>query len=313
MVSLVVILCLLTASVTTLRAEDAIKLRYGGKKGDRFHYHTVVEFEQTQSINGQEFKTKNWQEDYSTYTLKKIAEDGNLHIESKNERLKIEGDFGPAGRYAFDSRSDERDTTSQLGGSLTPLYERLSGATLLFEITPRGNVKKVTGYEELVADVLKDNPIAAQFSGGGSNKAAKTGFQDQFVIFKAEAVKPGDAWEEPYELELPKLGTFKGKRVYTFIGPDKVGKTATLEISVNIDLTGEVSIDQGEAKVTGTFKTDGSSGTAQFDPVTGRVVLLEAEQSLSGNLSVEAGGNTIPLSFDQTVTTKRKLLDKLPE
>ncbi len=161
------------------------------------------------------------------------------------------------------------------------------------ELTPLGKVEKVTGYADLVKDVLKDNPIANQFAGGGSDKAALTGFQDQYVIFQDKAIKPGDTLESPYKIELAqKIGEFDGKRIYTFGAPDKVGETPTLKISITVELSGELDIDTGQSQVSGDIELDDLSGTIQFDPVDGRIVTLESEQTMSGDLTVEVAGET---------------------
>src|SRR3990170_4414408 len=103
----------------------------------------------------------------------------------------------------------------------------MSGSAVELVVTPLGEVKEVKGFAELFADLLKDNPIAVQFVGGGSNEAAK----------------PGDFWEVPFEIDLPKLGKFKGKRVYRYEGPDKVGDRTTAKIDVATELAGDLDID----------------------------------------------------------------------
>ncbi len=310
--SVTTIVALLALSGTTY-AQEAVQLRYKAKEGDKTIYKSVVSLDQTQTIMGNELKNKNRQVDYTTYTVKKVAKDGTIAFETKNERLKVDASFGMAGNYKFDSQSDERDSASLLGAALTPLYERLSGAVLTLDVSPLGKVKKLKGYEELVKDVLKGNAIAQQFAGGGTDAAALSGFQDSFAILKSGAVKPGDSWEEPYKLKLPKMGEFEGKRIYTYEAADKVGSTPTIKLSVTLELSGELDIDAGDAKVSGMFELDDSSGTIQFDPAAGRLVSLEVEQSFSGDLMVEAGGNTIPIEFEQTIKHSRKLVDKIPE
>jgi len=297
----------------TLRADEAIQLRYKGQVGDKTIYQSALEQLTSQTVMGQELETKFKQTDVTLYTTKAVEEDGGLKFESENKTLKVEGDFGVQGNYVFDSSADDNDSSSLIGGAVTPLFERMSGAILQLELSPLGKVKKVTGYKELVADILKGNPIASQFAGGGSDEAALTGFQDSFVIFKEEAVKPGDSWEIPYEIKLPQVGKLKGKRTYTFVGSDTVGKIPTLKIKIDLDLSGKLDIDSDEAKISGEIEVDSYSGTVQFDPKAGVILTMETEQTLSGDLSVEAGGQTIPVGLEQTIKTKRTKLDKLPE
>ncbi len=311
----IALLCAATivAVPCVLRADDAVQLRYKAKEGDRSIYEATLSTLVKQSVNGLDIDTKFEQTDVTTYVVKKIGDDGTIQLESRNERLKVEGDFGGGASYKFDSQSEDNDDASEIGAAVPPVYERLSGAILGLELSPVGKVKKVTGYTELLKDVLEGNPLGQRFAGGGTDAAAQSGFQDLFVIFKKEAVKPGDSWEEPYKIEVPQLGEFKGKRKYTFVGPDKVGETPTLKITIDVDLSGDLDIDMGAAKVTGTFETDSASGTVQFDPVTGRILTMTSEQTYSGDLTVTAGGNTTPVGFEQTLKINRKLIDKIPE
>lgn len=307
---LLVLAC--AAIPATARADDAVTLKYKLAKGDSAIYRSTTELKQTQMIMNLKIENTMKTDDVSRRTVDDVAADGKVQLTSKNERLKVAGNFGAAGKFEFDSKSAERDKGSLLGGALTPLYERLSGAQIQLVISPLGNVAEVKGYKELVADVIKDNPIAEQF-GAGSEEAAKIAFQEQFVVFSDKPVKPGDKWEVPYDLEFPKLGKAKGKVQYVYEGPDKVGERKTARIGVTNDLSFELNVDMAGTKVTGTISTSSSSGTIQFDLEAGRIVSAKKEYTMSGNLSVDAGGMIIPVQNEQTQTIGLELLEKLPE
>src|SRR5262249_44713709 len=155
------------------------------------------------------------------------------HFTEKAEWLKVKADFGPGGSYAFDSKSNERDKSSQIGAALTPVFERMSGAAIHVVMTPEGEVKEVKGFTDLFRDLVENNALAAQFVGGGTDAAAKQNIQEQVPQFSEKPLKPGDSWEVPAELDLPKIGKVKGKRTYRYIGPDKVGERATVKIEVS--------------------------------------------------------------------------------
>jgi hypothetical protein len=175
-----------------------------------------------------------------------------------------------------------------------------------------GNVTEVKGYSELIADLLKDNPLAAQF-GGGDNATATVGEQEAFVILSDKPVSVGDEWTVPFDLDLAKLGKVKGKVTYRYEGPDKVGDRKTVRIAMTTELTLEMNIDQGGAKVTGTLTASNATGTVQFDPEAGRVVSVKRSVSIGGMLSVDVGGMTIPVDNQQEQTNSYELIEKLPE
>lgn len=293
------------------QAEEPVLLAYKVAKGETSYYRVGGEVKQTQSIMNMKLNNSFNQETVMSRVADNVDADGNATFKLKAERRKFTSEFGAAGKYEFDSKSTERDTGSVVGGELTPLFERLTGSEYQVIVNPRGRVTEVKGFAELVADIVKDKPIAAQF-GAGDNKAAVMNEQDTFVVLSDKPVKPGDKWENAFELELPKTGKFKSKTTYTYEGPDKVGIVTTARIGVTSDLTFELDIDQAGAKITGTLTTNNSSGTVQFDPVAGRVVSIKRSLSLSGQMSADVGGMTIPIDNQQEQTSTFELLEKLP-
>ncbi len=173
-------------------------------------------------------------------------------------------------------------------------------------------------HAELIADVIKDNFKGAVCGGGnGGNAAAKLTEQESFIILSDQPVKPGDQWESQFDVDLPVPGQSRKARTVTYVyeGNDKVGVNAKqCCIGVTTDLTFELSLEAGGAKVTGTISTSKSSGTVQFDPDAGRVVSSKRSLSTTGQLTVEAGGKTFTVDTQQEHRRPAsEWLDKLPE
>src|SRR5207249_1356788 len=82
-----------------------------------------------------------------------VDDKGRATFKTKNERRKFKSDFADLGKYEFDSTSTERDTSSQLGGAVTPLLERLTGSNYDVKVSSRGEVVEVKGLAESVADI----------------------------------------------------------------------------------------------------------------------------------------------------------------
>jgi hypothetical protein len=252
-------------------------------------------------------------EQWVVRTVDGVDDQGNIHLTSETKRLKVDAVFGPLGKYTFDSESDDRDTASALGAAATPVFERLSGAMLKAVLSPKGKVTKVEGYKELLADVLKDNPLAGQFAGGGSDEAAVLETQQQFLELPDKPVSPGDTWETSYEIKLPSLGTFKAKTKYRYVGPDKVDERTTAKIQATTDMTVDIDLKTDMAEATGKLSTTMSSATIQFDVERGRVLSIDDNFGLEGSMTVTAGGNMIDIQQKQTQKISVRLLDKLPE
>ncbi|MFN0054703.1 MAG: DUF6263 family protein [Planctomycetales bacterium] len=304
-----------TALLASGQGAEPTLLKYKYAKGDKRYYKNVQTMKQSQTlnVNGMAIKQENSMNNEAilAHEVAEIGADGIALFKTKATRRKMTADFGLAGKFEFDSQSSERDTSSQLGQSMTPLLERLTGSEYQIAVNPQGKVTEVKGYAELVADLLKDNPFGAQF-GGGDNKTAVTNEQEAFVILSDKPVKPGDKWEVPVDVELATLGRVKGKLTFNFEGFDKVRDVPTVRIGVTNDMSIELNLDQGGTKVSGTITTNNSSGTVQFDPAAGRVLLSKSTLTMGGQLTVEAGGMTIPVDNQQEQTNSYELLDKLP-
>lgn len=299
-------------SAAGARADEPVLLRYKETKGQTRYYKNVQEMKQKQTIANMKLENSFNQEAIVVRTVEDVSSAGLTTFKVKADRRKVKAEFGPLGKFEFDSKSSERDTSSQIGSAMTPILERITGSEFEIVINPQGQVTEVKGYAEMIADLVKDNPFGAQF-GGGDNNAAKNAEQDAFVILSDKPVKPGDKWETPFEVPLATLGTVKGKTTCTFEGYDKVGDRKTVRIGVTTDVSIDLKLDQGGMKVTGTLSSNNSEGTVQFDPEAGCVVSARRGFSLSGQLTVEAGGMIIPVDNQQDHVYELTLLEKLPE
>lgn len=308
----IAVLVVVSSSFARAQAEEPVLLAYKVARGETSYYRVGNDMKQAQSIMGMKLNNAFTQEAVVSRVADVIDADGNVTFKLKTERRKVTAEFGALGKYEFDSKSTERDTGSTIGSDLTPLLERTTGSEYQVVVSPRGRVTEVKGFAELIADLVKDKPLAAQF-GAADNKAAVVNEQDAFIVLSDKPVKAGDKWESSFEVELPKTGKLKAKSTYTYEGPDKVGDLKTARIGVTTDLSFELDIDQGGAKITGTLTTSNSSGTVQFDPAAGRVVSIKRSLSLSGQMSVDVGGMTIPVDNQQEQTSSVEWLDKLPQ
>ena len=152
-----------------------------------------------------------------------------------------------------------------------------------------------------MAAVLKDNPLATQFTGGGTDKAIQMEYTEFFPVFSKKAVKPGDTWVVPFEISLAKLGTAKGQRFYKFVGMEKVKGRSVAKITYTYDLTFKLDLAMGGAKVTGELSMEKSSGTILFDRKTGRVVSDNEKLHVIGTMTLDINGMEFPAKLDLTI------------
>jgi len=304
----VLTLVILAAGVA---AQEGTLLRYQPSK-EPLIYRKTHTMKQTQNVMDMKIITDTKQTEVEVWSVG-VTDKKDLEIKAETKTLEVKAKIGPLGEYAFDSRKDDNDKGSALGAALTPLHERLANARPTYIVSDRGKIAKVEGLKELLDDVLKDNPLAKQFAAGGSEEAMKLGLTEYFPLLPEDRVSSGTRWEVPFEISLDKFGKAKGKRVYVCEGEATVGKRKTIKIRVATEMSFDLDLDVGEAKVTGKMSITDAKGTIHFDPKQGCVVSLNNEYTLSGDLNVTAGGMNIPVSSEQTQNLRLELLEKLPE
>lgn len=294
-------------------ADEPIVLRYKLEKGATYINRTKADNKTAQTIAGMNLDTAISQATVDVRVIDELDAEGTAKFTTKTERLKNTTKVPALGEFEFDSKKPDRDRSSTLGAELTPLYERMVGSDLHMEVTPRGVVKSFTGYSQLVADLIKDKPLAAQFAGGGSDNMAKLGAQGAWIVFPEKAVKPGDKWDNPFEMDLGGLGVIKGKEMVTFLSVETRDGHTVAKFSTTSDVSFDLKLDMGAAKVSGKVTTANSSGSAEFDITTGRMLKQTSELTLTGQLAVDVNNMSIPVQLTQTLSQEQTALDKLPE
>jgi hypothetical protein len=293
-------------------ADEPVLLRYKFAKGDTLIYRATHEERQHQTIADQKIETTTNSEAVTSQVVDEIDGDGNAILKTKTVSQKRKSDG--QNKFEFDSKSTERDTSSEIGAAATPVLERLTGSEYQVKVTPRGYVSEIKGFFEIIADLAKEKPSAPILAGViPDNEGQKVGEQEHFIIFSEKAVSPGDNWDYSYEVPLKGLGKVTGKSTYTYEGNDRVGDRKTVRIGVKSDLTIDFDMEILGVKLTGTMSSTNATGTAQFDAASGRIVSTKNTSTMTGPLKVEVGGMTFDLGNSQDDTRTVQLLDKIPE
>lgn len=306
-------LLLVLAGVAQAQAQDSYLLRYKLEKGKVQLVRQKSDLKVKQTVMGNDLDSTLTTSAFEQRDYGDVDTEGGARLKTKVVRMKGTGKFQGLGDLEFDSQKSDRDTSSLLGAALTPLYERLVGSELQAEVTSRGAVTSYTGYSQLVGDLVKNNPLTAQFAGGGSDAAAKLGFQGQWIVLPEKPIKAGENWENPFELDLGALGIVKGKESVTLVSVEKRDGHDIAKLSTTSDLSFDLKLDMNGTKVTGKMTTSNSTGSSEFDITAGKLLKQTSELTLSGQLTVEVNGMTIPIQQTQTISAEHELVDKLPE
>src|SRR5439155_5285759 len=95
-------------------ADEPVLLRFKFAKADKLLYKTAQEMKQTQNILNMKVETTISQDAVTSRVIDDIDSSGKATLKTKAERRKIKID-SVQGKYEFDSKSTERDTTSAIG------------------------------------------------------------------------------------------------------------------------------------------------------------------------------------------------------
>ena len=294
-----------------LSADEGVSFRYKPSEKEKILYQTTMTVAQTQTIGEQKIKTTMKQTSVDSWVYEKSDKQGNFQFRTETQQLKVKLKIDPVGEYQFDSKATEQDGGTVLSEALNPIYDRLATAALTVSISPRGKVTAVSGQKELVEDLLKDNPFAAQLAGGANDEAAKLKVAELFISFGDKPVKPGDTWETEFEVDMQGIGKSKGKRIYTYVGPDKVGDVATAKFTVTMDLSLDIDIKANGTQIKGQLAIDKSEGTIQFDAKKGRLISMKRSYTIGGDYTISAAnGASQAVDSTQTLTVERTLIEK---
>lgn len=307
----VVLTAMLTIS-QNLQAQDGRLLRYDFPQDEPVIYRTTTEMSQTMQVGGQSFENKVTQTEINTLSLVGMTEEKNFTLRHTNERLSVKAELGPAGNYNYDSESAELEKGTALSNALNPVYETLSGMEYEITLTPRGTVKDLKGYQETIKALTKDKPLAAQFTGGGSEQAQKESLAEIFFGLSEQPVAEDDTWEVPFSMDLPKIGKAKGKRIYKFLGPITADNPKVVRISVSLEVDFDFNLNSQGTIITGNLGVDSSQGEVRFDTEKGQVISASLEYTLSGEMNVETGDDKRKITIEQKQKRSTNRLSDLP-
>ncbi len=290
--SAVAVVCVLAG--LAVPAYGQTKLEWKLKEGDRFYLENASLLNQTIKTGGMEVKQDMDQTVVSLFTVKKRNADNSLLIEQKVEtvRLKTNGPVPPKAAQA------------------------LEGAVFTFTLTPRWEVTRFTGYDDLIKKLTNANPAAGkEVKKYLTEDLLKMTAQETFGFLPDKAVKKGDKWERKFIYPLGPLGTLTSTNKYTFEGTEKVDGKDADKIAVDMTMTYAPPKVEGTPALEikkGDLKVEGAKGTIYFDAAAGRLLRSEATIPAKGTMTFSYMGRDTEMELDQKQTIKNRVTDKNP-
>ena len=189
---------------------------------------------------------------------------------------------------------------------------RMKGATFTLDVSQRGRIVKLAGYDDFVALVAeKKDDIAAVVRQIWPEALLRQEFDDMLAVTPDLPVAVGARWTESGTMVLPPLGSFTTQSQKSFAEIDKAGHVHMAGL-----FTGKYSPPTAPADffrvAGGDLKMTKGTWESTFDRERGRMLRVEKKIELRGRLTVEMAGASLDADLELKNETTSKLLPREP-
>jgi hypothetical protein len=262
------------------------------KKGDRFYLRNVTSTKQTLKALGKEVAQNSEQTIVLGFTVEDQTPEG-LVLKETVEEVTVKPEKGEA-------VSDDK----------------ITGATFLITLSPKGEILKFDGYEKFLDKLSGDDVTVRQaLQAMLSEDALKKSVREAMAFLPDRPIKDGETWERSVESPLGALGTLRETRTYKLDGKDDVGGKKVDKIT----FTSALDFKAGKPVqtlpyhvVSGEVKAEEAKGTVHFDGAAGRLVQIESHMKLRGRMVLSSSGANVDAEIQQEQTSKVALLNEKP-
>ena len=287
---------------------DSVDLTPKWPVGQRLVTQIVVQQNQQMSRDtGATMEQKITQEQKIALDVQRKLDDGGYEVKLKFLAMKMMVGVGNRTLMSYDSAHPEQASTSA-----APLHEAMDKvfqANITLELDPKGEVRKVSGLQEMLNSVLGSSGPSAQMLKGMFNEESvkQMGVLPQGL--PGRVVKLGESWPYDLDLKMGPLGRLHIAMKYTFQGWEDRGghRCAVLQYTGNLS-----SKAAGQNSPTQIEITDGHmEGKSWFDPQPGLMRETAGTQTLT--MQISAGGQNMKMVMNQKVSNKLVSVEPIPK
>ncbi len=286
-----------------------------------FYQKMDISTDQTIKVMSLDVVQKQQQTFYFKWTpIKQEGDKWMIKQEIEGIQMKIDIAGNPV---SFDSTTENAP-----GGTNTALaefFKNLKGSSFTLTLnTKTMKVESVTGREEFLKKLSQANPQLNQvLQKILSEESLKQMAEPTFGFLPPTPKKVGESWDTTSTLLLGPIGTYKNIYKFTLKGPEGANKDVdVIYVDTTLEYAPPTESDPGlpfkikDAKLKTKDKQD--PGKIYFNTKLGRLEKAELTLQISGDLTIEIGGNQTNVNLNQTQTTTvtnkdESLLPKPPE
>lgn len=263
-------LLILTGLASQATAQDRLAWKF--RDGQTFYMQEVMKQKQIVVTGDNKENKESTQTTVTRFRVLKAGTDGSVDMEMTMLSVKEEG---PA---AEDN---------------SVILKRMENSTFQVSLNAKGEITKFGGYEEFVSKVADGNAQMAQvFRSIMSEEVFQKMVTQTFAVVPNKSVAKGATWQQKQGMSL---GPFGRVTIIRNIQHAGTVKSKSGREYVKLNLTGEARY-QAPTKdfpglpfkiLDGNLKFDGITGQGYFDPSKGRLVQLQVNLKMKGQLKIQ--------------------------
>jgi len=281
------------------------------EKDKSFYQTMTTETTQKMKVMNNDVVQTQKQTFYFKYTPKKVEADKAV-IEQEITGVKMEIDIGGT-KINYDSTADDKGQQNPLGD----FFKALKGSKFTITLdTKTYAVTEMEGRNDFIKKLVAANPGMRQLLDVIlSDKALKEMAEPTFAVVPGKEVNVGDKWQKKTELDMGPIGKYVNTYDYQY---EKTTDKKLEQIKVETKLDYQQPDDKAQQgglpfKIkSAKLKSSNPVGQVFFDKEKGRVQSSTMKLSLSGDLTIEIGGQTTTVNLSQEQTSTIETSDKDP-
>jgi hypothetical protein len=289
----------------SLMAQSPVNLKYNLEKGKTYRVKTVMKQNQKRTMQGTEQVTE--VENTLYFSLKALSLTPDFFIAEVKFDTITNSVSMP--KMEFSSAIEGDMKSEKTDDIMNCVLNRLSKSTLVVKMAYSGHVIDIMNHQVVAKTILMDvDSIKGQsammlkprIEMMAQKEDLKSMIEGITVLHPNKNVAIGDKWNTQYTSSGGGFG-FLISTAYTLNKLDK--KEASIKGEINIEPAAMKPMEMNGAKITMELRGTGEV-EMQVAPTTGWIINGKSETQMSGNMNVEAQGQTYPMPMEIIMTTE---------
>lgn len=298
--------CLLLSSAVAVRADDAIELRWGFKKGQVHKYRLKHREERTVAVGTEKLETTTDSDYEWQWKVQEVDEKGTATLEHQFTAMKVRHS-GKELELDYDS-SRASDTNDDYKKKAYSLFDQLRIGTYRVKLAADGRVAEVYGLDKVITETAPGSNVADFHAVHLHDGSFAWVLQRALGELPGKAVPLGGKWKTTAPASLSEFGNLSGEMETALGKTVKVGDDPCHELKASGSHTLDLDMKWANMPLRGPLKTSKLTSTVLFDAKAGVVRKGEADVELAGDLKLGGGDNPIELkvSYKHRFELERK-------